>query len=128
MSPIASAEYPPIPSQAPLVHEHADAPPSHSTVKSGIGLPDATPELNALSAIELRPEAMGSDTAAMRAPISTALAAAFHWMSAFMKPTPPKRKSIKIGRMIATSTSGPPSSSRARCAKNDNVQRGGFRA
>ena len=79
MSPIASAEYEPIPSHAPLVHEQADAPPSHSTVKSGIGLPDARPEVSASSAIEARPEAMGSDTAAMRAPISTALAAAFHW-------------------------------------------------
>ena len=55
MSPIASAEYPPIPSHAPLVHEQADAPPSHSTVKSGIGLPDARPELSASSAIEVRP-------------------------------------------------------------------------
>ena len=68
-----------MPSHAPLVQVQADAPPSHSTVKSGIGLPDASPELSAFSAIEVRPEAMGSDTAAMRAPISTALAAAFHW-------------------------------------------------
>ncbi len=76
---MAAAEYEPMPSQAPLTQTQAAAPPSQETVKSGIGLPDATLELSTLSGMELRPDATGSDTAAMRAPISAALAAAFHW-------------------------------------------------
>jgi hypothetical protein len=36
-------------------------------VKSGIGLPEAMLELRTLRGIESRPEATGSDTAAMRA-------------------------------------------------------------
>ena len=79
MSPIAAAEYEPMPSQAPLTQAQAAAPPSQETVKSGIGLPEATLELSTLAGIEFRPDATGSDTAAMRAPISAALAAAFHW-------------------------------------------------
>src|SRR5438128_875 len=54
----------------------------------------------------------GDDTAAMRAPIWTAFAAAFHCHIAMRKSTHPSVKKVSILSMTVASTSTPPSSFR----------------
>src|SRR5437870_3047341 len=91
----------------PLQVEEA---PLHVRVNVGIASPGFTPPP--------RPDNVersldtGFETAAMRAPIWTAFAAAFHCHIAMRKSTHPSVKTVRMLSMTVASTSTPPSSSR----------------